>query len=74
MIGPVSSEIRFRVDPGDIPPEKAARRLHLTIERFKELLPRLLDRTQLTKSSVSRLHRRCALRQSSTSTTVVASQ
>ncbi len=41
---PVASEVRFRVDPGDVPPEKAARRLHLTIEKFNEVLPRLLAR------------------------------
>lgn len=36
--------MRFRVDPGDIPPDKAARRLGLTLDRFVELLPRLLSR------------------------------
>jgi hypothetical protein len=41
---PVPSDVRFRVDPGDVPPEKAARRLHLTVERFNEVLPRLLAR------------------------------
>ena len=41
---PTPSEIRFKVDPGDIPPEKAARRLHLTIEKFKDVLPRLMAR------------------------------
>jgi hypothetical protein len=44
MTGPTTSEIRFRVDPGDVPPEKAARRLHVTLERFTEILPRLLAR------------------------------
>lgn len=44
MSAPVSSEVRFRVDPADVPPEKAARRLHLTLERFNEVLPRLLAR------------------------------
>jgi hypothetical protein len=39
-----AAEIRHRVDPGDVPPEKAARRLHLTAERFNELLPKLLAR------------------------------
>ena len=29
MSVPIPSEIRFRVEPGDVPPEKAARRLHL---------------------------------------------
>jgi hypothetical protein len=36
--------MRYRVDPGDIPPEKAARRLHLTLDRFNELLPGLVAR------------------------------
>lgn len=44
MTGPRTPDIRYRVDPGDVPPEKAARRLHLSIERFTELLPKLLDR------------------------------
>ncbi len=44
MTAPAASEVRFRVDPGDVPPEKAARRLHLTLDRFTELLPRLLAR------------------------------
>jgi len=38
------AEIRFRVDPGDVPPEKAARQLHLTLEQFNELLPKLQAR------------------------------
>lgn len=38
------ADIRFRVDPGDVPPEKAARRLHLTLEKFNEVLPNLLKR------------------------------
>ena len=41
---PTASEVRFRVDPADVPPEKAARRLHLSLDRFKELLPRLMAR------------------------------
>jgi hypothetical protein len=41
---PVPSEIRFKVDPGDVAPEKAARRLGLTLPRFIEVLPRLLAR------------------------------
>jgi hypothetical protein len=44
MNGLTSAEVRFRVDPADVPPEKAARRLHLTIDRFNEVLPRLLAR------------------------------
>ncbi|MHC2842859.1 hypothetical protein [Bradyrhizobium diazoefficiens] len=39
-----AAQIRYRVDPGDVPPEKAARRLHLSPERFNELLPRLIAR------------------------------
>jgi hypothetical protein len=39
-----ATQIRYRVDPGDVPPEKAARRLHLTPERFEQLLPKLLER------------------------------
>lgn len=41
---PEASKIRFRVDPADVPPEKTARRMHLLIERFNELLPSLLKR------------------------------
>jgi hypothetical protein len=37
-----TSQIRFRLDPADVPPEKAARRLHLTAERFAEVLPALI--------------------------------
>ena len=37
-----AAEIRFRVDPADVPAEKAARRRHLTLERFNEVLPNLL--------------------------------
>jgi hypothetical protein len=36
--------IRFAVEPGDVPPEKAARRLHLTLDEFQEKLPALLQR------------------------------
>lgn len=36
--------IRYRVDPGDVPADKAARRLHLTPERFTAVLPDLLRR------------------------------
>jgi hypothetical protein len=38
------AEIRFRVDPADVPAEKAARRLHLTLDQFKEILPNLIKR------------------------------
>jgi hypothetical protein len=41
---PDTAQIRFRVDPADVPAEKAARRLHLTLDRFNEVLPRLLLR------------------------------
>jgi hypothetical protein len=44
MKSPTASEVRYRVDPGDVPPEKAARRLHLSLDRFNEVLPRLLQR------------------------------
>jgi hypothetical protein len=43
-VAPDAQQIRFRVDPADVPPEKAARRLHLSIERFNEVLPKLLKR------------------------------
>lgn len=36
--------VRFRVEPGDIPPAKVARRLHLTLEQFEERKPRLFAR------------------------------
>ncbi|WP_407180405.1 hypothetical protein [Bradyrhizobium sp. STM 3562] len=38
------AEIRYRVDPRDVPPVKAARRLHLTLARFNQLLPSLIKR------------------------------
>jgi len=41
---PDAAQIRFRVDPADVPAEKAARRLHLTPQQFTEVLPRLLAR------------------------------
>jgi hypothetical protein len=44
MTEPRAAEIRYRVDPADVPAEKAARRLHLTLERFNEVLPNLLKR------------------------------
>ena len=44
MTAPLASEVRFRVDPGDVPREKAARRLHLTLQKFNEVLPRLIAR------------------------------
>jgi hypothetical protein len=41
---PRSTIIRFRVDPRDVPAEKAARRLHLTPAEFGAKLPELLAR------------------------------
>ncbi len=35
---------RFRVEPRDVPPDAAARRLGLTEAAFRERLPELLDR------------------------------
>jgi len=36
--------MRFRVEPRDVPPEQAARRLGKTLVEFNAALPRLLDR------------------------------
>ncbi len=36
--------MRFRVEPGDVPAEVAARRLGLSLAQFTEVLPRLLGR------------------------------
>lgn len=41
---PQPSRIRFAVDPRDVPPAKAARRLHLSPAEFDALLPRLQSR------------------------------
>jgi hypothetical protein len=41
---PRGHTIRFRVDPGDVPPEKAARRLHLTLAEFQAKLQSLRER------------------------------
>ena len=38
------SSIRFSVSPRDVPPFKAARRLHLTLNQFDLVLPELLER------------------------------
>jgi hypothetical protein len=38
------TDIRYRVDPRDVPPYKAARRLHLTLDKFKRVLPELTQR------------------------------
>jgi hypothetical protein len=36
--------MRFRIQPRDVPPEVAARRLGIAISDFKERLPRLIAR------------------------------
>jgi hypothetical protein len=36
--------IRHRVDPGDVPADKAARRMGLNVTEFETLLPNLLSR------------------------------
>ena len=41
---PISPSVRFRVEPGDVPAEKAARRLHLTLAEFEERKARLIAR------------------------------
>lgn len=41
---PRHEAIRFPVDPRDVPPVKAARRLHMTLAEFNTALPRLVDR------------------------------
>lgn len=41
---PRPTDIRFKVDPGDVPPEKVARRMHLSEAQFRDCLPRLLAR------------------------------
>ena len=41
---PCSANIRFKVDPGDVPPVKAARRMGLTSVEFEKKLPQLLAR------------------------------
>jgi hypothetical protein len=41
---PPGAKTRFRVDPRDVPAEKAARRLHLTPTEFSTKLPALLAR------------------------------
>jgi hypothetical protein len=43
-MAPAPNMIRYRVDPGDVPPEKAARRLHLTLDEFNKRMPNLLLR------------------------------
>lgn len=44
MNAPRAAAVRFPVDPGDVSPEKAARRLHLTLAQFEDVLPKLLAR------------------------------
>jgi hypothetical protein len=39
-----ANAVRFRVDPRDVPPEKVARRLHLTLEQFRHVEPNLRKR------------------------------
>ncbi|WP_038367941.1 hypothetical protein [Bosea sp. UNC402CLCol] len=44
QLAPQPSQVRYTVDPRDVPPVKAARRLHLTLSEFERILPRLLQR------------------------------
>lgn len=44
MTAPRPSPIRHKVDPRDIPPAKAARRLGLSLEQFREKLTELRGR------------------------------
>ena len=44
MIARATSSIRLRVDPRDIPADKAARRLGLTVAAFEEVKDRLFAR------------------------------
>jgi hypothetical protein len=37
-------KIRFKIEPRDIPAEKAARRLHLSLDEFRTKLPELVRR------------------------------
>jgi len=41
---PRAPDVRFSVDPADIPAEKVARRMHLTITQFKACKVRLFTR------------------------------
>lgn len=38
------ADIRHKVEPRDVPPWKAARRLHLTLDDFRQKLPKLKSR------------------------------
>ncbi|MEF2553209.1 hypothetical protein VQ042_17910 [Aurantimonas sp. A2-1-M11] len=40
----MTTSIRYQVEPRDVSPEKAARRLGLTLPEFQDVLPRLLSR------------------------------
>jgi len=40
----MGAALRYRVDPGDVSPDKAARRMGLTLTDFESCLPRLLSR------------------------------
>lgn len=44
MNAPIPSSIRYRVNPGDVPASKAARRLGLTPAEFAAKLPELMAR------------------------------
>lgn len=41
---PRAPDIRFKVEPGDVPAEKVARRLHLTLPQFEACKTRLFMR------------------------------
>ena len=43
-IPPRPASMRFRVEPRDVPPAKAARRLGLTLHEFEACVERLIDR------------------------------
>jgi hypothetical protein len=43
-MSPSPPEIRFPIEPRDVPPAKAARRLHLTLAEFTAALPDLYRR------------------------------
>lgn len=45
MTSPHPSDIRYRVDPGDVPAEKAARRLGLSLAQFEAVKHSLFDRS-----------------------------
>ena len=41
---PVPNDVRYKVDPRLVPPQKAARYLHLTLRQFEDALPSLIAR------------------------------